>query len=127
MTEIPGKSAFGAFLAQEGGTGTQALVGVDYADLTPEQALAAETLRAWDAMAQGAYPRNTVRAWRADWKGFTQFCLEQRLSPLPAAPHTVRAYIQHCIEKEKKPATIRRVWPEAITSRSTAPGPTEGS
>jgi integrase len=108
MTEILGKSAFGAFTPQKSGSDGQALVGVGQVDLRAEQALAAETLRAWDAMAQGAYPPNTVRAWRADWKAFTQFCLEQHLSALPASPHTVRAYIQHCMEKPKKPATTRR-------------------
>lgn len=59
-------------------------------------------------MAQGAYPANTVRAWRADWRAFIQFCSATGEGPLPASPHTVRAYVQHCMAEVKKPATIRR-------------------
>src|SRR6202041_1325691 len=29
-------------------------------------------------------------------------------SPLPASPYTVRAYVQHCMDEARKPATIRR-------------------
>jgi hypothetical protein len=59
-------------------------------------------------MAQGAYPPNTVRAWRADWRSFTFFCSANGESPLPASPNTVRSYVQYCMAEVKKPATIRR-------------------
>jgi site-specific recombinase XerD len=59
-------------------------------------------------MAQQAYPKNTLRAWRADWSAFRKFCAEQHLSVLPASPHTVRAYVQHCTFTGKKSATVRR-------------------
>jgi hypothetical protein len=67
-------------------------------------------------MAQGAHPPNTVRAWRADWKTFTEFCFATGESPLPASPHTVRAYVQHCMTEAKKPATIH--WYLATISRA---------
>src|SRR5580658_2495092 len=96
MAENRGKSAFGEFVLDEGGSGGRQVTGIPQAGHTEEQGRAAEALRAWDAMAQGAYPPNTVRAWRADWRAFVQFCYAQNESPLPASPHTVRAYVQHC-------------------------------
>jgi integrase len=108
MAENPEKSAFGTFVPDLGGPARREVIGTAGSDPTEEQARALEALRAWDAMAQGAYPPNTVRAWRADWKAFIQFCLAKNESPLPASPHTVRAYVQHCMEAQKKPATIRR-------------------
>jgi integrase len=108
MAENPGKSAFGAFVPEEGGATGRDVISTAQTAPTEEQIRALEALRAWDAMAQGAYPPNTVRAWRSDWRSFVQFCLVRAESPLPASPHTVRAYVQHCMEAQKKPATIRR-------------------
>jgi integrase len=108
MTESPGKSAFAAFVTEEGASERGDVIGTSGTQPSNEQACAIEALRAWDAMAQGAYPPNTVRAWRADWRSFIRFCSARNESPLPASPHTVRAYVQHCMEQLKKPATIRR-------------------
>jgi integrase len=108
MAENPGKSAFGEFGVELADAEGRELVGTTRAPLTDEQVQALERLRAWDAMAHGAYPPNTVRAWRADWRAFTQYCFAKGASPLPALPHTVRAYVQHSINEVKKPATIRR-------------------
>jgi integrase len=108
MTENPGKSAFGGFGALEADPDGRDVIGTYGPGPTDEQARAIETLRAWDAMAQGAYPPNTVRAWRADWRAFMQFCFTCSASPLPASAHTVRAYVQHCMDAARKPATIRR-------------------
>jgi integrase len=108
MAETWGKSAFGAFVPEEGAPARRDVIGTAQTAPTDEQLRAATALRAWDAMAQGAYPPNTVRAWRADWKAFIQFCAATDVSALPASPHTVRAYVQHCMEQVKKPATIRR-------------------
>jgi integrase len=66
------------------------------------------TLQDWTAMAHGAFAANTVRAWRADWEIFTEFCGTYRVESLPAAPQTVRDFVFECVAKEKKPATIRR-------------------
>jgi site-specific recombinase XerD len=109
MAETPGKSAFGTFVPDEGVSPGWDVIGAPAgAAPTDERARALETLRAWDAMAQGAYPPNTVRAWRSDWRSFVQFCFGRNESVLPASPHTVRAYVQHCMDAAKKPATIRR-------------------
>jgi integrase len=108
MTESPGKSAFGAFKPEEGSSSARDVIRSSGTEPTDEQVRAASALRAWDAMAQGAYPPNTVRAWRADWKAFILHCSVQNESPLPASPHTVRGYVQHCMTAEKKSATIRR-------------------
>jgi integrase len=108
MTEMPGKSVFQHFEAEDAGSPGRDVIGTAQAAPTDDQVQAAAVLRAWDAMAQGAYPPNTVRAWRADWHSFNQFCFARGEIPLPASPHTVRAYVQHCMAAMKKPATIRR-------------------
>jgi integrase len=108
MSEMPGKLTFGEFDLEKGDPVAQEVVGATQVEPTDEHVRAASTLRVWDSMAQGAYPPNTVRAWRADWRSFTLFCTEQGQSPLPATSHTVRGYVQHCMAHAKKPATIRR-------------------
>jgi integrase len=108
MSERPGKSAFGDRELQRRLLGASDVVQTAQVSPTEEQLRAATALRTWDAMAQGAYPPNTVRAWRADWRSFTLFCSTNAESPLPASPHTVRAYVLHCMAHAKKPATIRR-------------------
>ena len=71
-----------------------------------EQAL--QTLSAWDTMAQGAYSKNTRRAWQADGAVFQAFCERAGLAFFPASPLTLRQFIEHCIGVGKRPATIRR-------------------
>jgi integrase len=62
----------------------------------------------WQAMAEGAYSPNTLRAQKADGAIFQLFC-ESRDEPyLPADPKTIRAYIDDCVKTGKKPATIKR-------------------
>jgi site-specific recombinase XerD len=62
----------------------------------------------WQAMAEGAYSPNTLRAQRADGAIFQGFCESRRESYLPADPKTIRAFIDHCVKNGKKPATIKR-------------------
>jgi hypothetical protein len=62
----------------------------------------------WDAMAQRAYANNTMRAQKADGAIFQAFCEVNGLAFFPADPKTIRAFIEHCIVEQKKPATIRR-------------------
>jgi integrase len=62
----------------------------------------------WSAMAQGAFAKNTLRAWKADWEVFTESCRLFRLEALPAIPKTVRDFVFECLSNNKKPATIRR-------------------
>jgi integrase len=62
----------------------------------------------WQAMAEGAYSPNTLRAQKADGAIFQAFC-ESRGEPyLPTDPKTIRAFIDHCVKEGKKPATIKR-------------------
>src|SRR6204780_3112795 len=66
------------------------------------------TLLEWQAMAEGAYSANTLRAQKADGAIFQAFC-ESRSEPyLPADPKTIRAFIENCVKTGKKPATIKR-------------------
>jgi integrase len=59
-------------------------------------------------MAQRAYASNTLRAQKADGAIFQAFCEANSLAFFPADPNTIRAFIEDCIDKQKKPATIRR-------------------
>ena len=62
----------------------------------------------WQAMAEGAFSANTLRAQKADGAIFQAFC-ESRGEPyLPADPKTVRAFIEDRKQAGKKPATIKR-------------------
>src|SRR4030081_4167998 len=62
----------------------------------------------WQAMAEGAYSANTLGAQKADGAIFQAFC-ESRGEPyLPAAPKTIRAFIEDRVKAGKKPATIKR-------------------
>src|SRR5450631_3082571 len=62
----------------------------------------------WQAMAQGAYSANTLRAQKADGAIFQAFCESRGAAYLPANPHTVRAFIAFQVKAGKKPATIQR-------------------
>jgi integrase len=62
----------------------------------------------WQAMAEGAYSPNTLRAQKADGAIFQAFCESRGESYLPADPKAIRAFIQHCVAAGKKPATIKR-------------------
>jgi integrase len=62
----------------------------------------------WQAMAEGAYSANTLRAQKADGAIFQTFC-ESRGEPyLPTDPKTIRAFIEDRVKAGKKPATIKR-------------------
>jgi integrase len=62
----------------------------------------------WQALAEGAYAANTLRAQKADGAIFQAFC-ESRGEPyLPADPKTIRAFIEDRVKASKKPATIKR-------------------
>src|ERR1700685_3652986 len=67
-----------------------------------------ERLREWQGMAEGAYAANTLRAQKADGAIFQSFCEGRGESFLPAAPTTIRAFIEHEVKGGKKPATVRR-------------------
>jgi integrase len=62
----------------------------------------------WQAMAEGAYSPNTLRAQKADGAIFQEFCELKGESYLPAEPKVIRAFIEHSVKAGKKPATIRR-------------------
>ena len=62
----------------------------------------------WQAMAEGAYSANTLRAQKADGAIFQAFCESRSDAYLPADPKTIRAFIEDCVRGAKKPATIRR-------------------
>jgi integrase len=62
----------------------------------------------WQAMAEGAYSANTLRAQKADGAIFQAFCESRGESYLPADPKTIRVFIEDRVKAGKKPATIKR-------------------
>jgi integrase len=62
----------------------------------------------WQAMAEGAYSANTLRAQKADGAIFQAFCESRGESYLPADPKTIRAFIATQVQAGKKPATVKR-------------------
>jgi integrase len=62
----------------------------------------------WQAMAEGAYSENTLRAQKADGAIFQAFCERRGDSYLPADPKTIRAFIEDRVKAGKKPATVKR-------------------
>jgi integrase/recombinase XerD len=62
----------------------------------------------WQAMAEGAYSANTLRAQKADGAIFQAFCEARGEVYLPADPKTIRAFIEDRVKAGKKPATVRR-------------------
>jgi integrase len=74
----------------------------------PSSLVPVERLADWSGMARHAFSVNTIRAWRADWEIFSEFCRTLGLEPLPASAKAVRDFVFECLAKSKKPATIRR-------------------
>src|SRR5580700_9345132 len=72
------------------------------ADLVPSPSLdhAREFIRASKA-------ENTLRGYRSDWRNFVAWCEGHAVSPLPASPETVAAYIADCAG-HLKVGTIQR-------------------
>src|SRR5271154_1052883 len=62
----------------------------------------------WQALAEGAYSANTLRAQKADGAIFQAFCESRSESYLPADPKTIRAFIDDRVKAGKKQATIKR-------------------
>jgi integrase len=85
--------------------------------LPPEQALAASVpaltpagqaaLATAQALAQQATAPATLRAYKADWSHFAEWCAAHGFVPVPAAPTTVGAYLASLAESHA-PTTIRR-------------------
>ena len=55
----------------------------------------------------GAFAKNTIRAYRSDFMQYQTWCLENSLAPIPAAADTMSMYVDHLSENNKS-ATIRR-------------------
>jgi integrase len=62
----------------------------------------------WQAMAEGAYSPNTLRAQKADGAIFQAFCESRGKPYLPADPKVIRAFIEDQVHAGKKPATVKR-------------------
>ena len=62
----------------------------------------------WQAMAEGAYSPNTLRAQKADGAIFQDYCEARGAAYLPADPMTIREFIEDRQREGKKPATIKR-------------------
>jgi site-specific recombinase XerD len=55
----------------------------------------------------GAFAKNTIRAYRSDFKQFQNWCLQNNQEPIPATADTMAMYVDYLSENNKS-ATIRR-------------------
>ena len=55
----------------------------------------------------GAFAKNTIRAYRSDFIQYQTWCVESRLEPIPATADTMAMYVDYLSENNKS-ATIRR-------------------
>jgi integrase len=67
----------------------------------------AAALEAAQALARRSAAPATLRAYRADWQHFSQWCAEAGFVPVPAAPEVVGAYLAS-LAGTHAPTTIRR-------------------
>jgi len=80
------------------------IMGGKGADIVPSPAL--EQAREF---ARQSKAETTLRGYRADWRDFCGWCESHGLSPLPAAPETVAAYIAECAGRLKVGTIQRRL------------------
>ena len=55
----------------------------------------------------GAFAKNTIRAYRSDFSQYQNWCLQNDLEPIPATADTMANYVDY-LSKNNKSATIRR-------------------
>jgi integrase len=55
----------------------------------------------------GAFAKNTIRAYRSDFNQYQNWCLQNNLDPIPATADTMAMYVDYLSENNKS-ATIRR-------------------
>ncbi|CAI8381665.1 MAG: Tyrosine recombinase XerD [Cellvibrionales bacterium UBA7375] len=55
----------------------------------------------------GAFAKNTIRAYRSDFKQFQNWCLQKNQEPIPATAETMANYVDY-LSLNNKSATIRR-------------------
>lgn len=77
-----------------------------YAPALPAAAI--QSLAVWAAAAKDALADNTQRAYRADSAAFANWCRDQGIANLPAAPETVAAFLKIESSAGKAVATVRR-------------------
>jgi len=76
-------------------------------DHTPDAVV--ERLRALADDLALAYAPNTLRGWRADWRGWTDYCGRIGTVPLPVTLPTLRSYLVERIADGRKRATLERL------------------
>ena len=72
--------------------------------ITDIKALKEETLK----NLQSSKAKNTVRAYKSDFKDFGLFCLQNGFKNLPSDPKIISLYLTHLSTKEVKLSTIKR-------------------
>ena len=66
-----------------------------------------DLLREAQETAKHAMPESTLRSYRTDWRDFDRWCQRRKLSPLPATPSSVCAYLV-ARSRALKTSTLRR-------------------
>jgi site-specific recombinase XerD len=74
---------------------------------TDESELLTALLARAQQFAAGARADSTLRAYRSDWRNFTEWCRERNLGSYPASPQTVVLYLT-ALSRTHKVATLTR-------------------
>src|ERR1022692_926156 len=74
------------------------------ADVVPLPALPSEQVRQF---IRASKAESTLRGYQSDWRDFCGWCAAHGVSPLPAPPELVAAYIAECAS-HLKPGSIQR-------------------
>jgi site-specific recombinase XerD len=92
------------------------IAGIKGADIVPP------SLEQAREFARQSKAENTLRGYRADWRNFCAWCESHALSPLPATPETVAAYIAECAGRLKVGSIQRRLNAIAEAHKATGLG-----
>jgi site-specific recombinase XerD len=57
----------------------------------------------------GAFAKNTIRAYRSDFNQYQNWCLQNNLEPIPATAETMANYVDYLSENNKSAAIRRRI------------------
>lgn len=97
------------------------------ADTLADQIIA--RLRAWAADFESGKAPATVRAVRADWTRYLEWCDGTGHSPLPASPDQVEAYLMNGVARGLKRSTLKRYANTIglIHDAAGLPNPTKGA
>jgi len=66
-----------------------------------------DSIEPWEELTHQQYAKNTLVAFKNDWNNFVAFCLDNKVSCLPATSDTVHRYIDY-MSRSRKLSSLKR-------------------